>query len=301
VGNFWVDLTRGITRVLLPLALVFGLILGGLGVIQNLSDWHLVATVTGGKQPIPGGLVASWEPIKLMSGDGGGFFNANSAHPFENPTPLTNVIEIILMLLVPVACIRMFGRMTGQRRQGWTLLAVAGLLFAAWTGVTVAAESHPAGAVPVAAHGAMEGKQTAFGAGGSALFGVAATSSADGAADASYDSFTAFGGGMLLSAMMLGEISPGGVGSGLYGLLMVVLIAVFLGGLMVSRTPEYLGKRIRAPEMRMVVLYYLATPLGPAGRRRARHRAARGPRRDLQPGRARAVGAGLRVHEFGEQ
>jgi K+-transporting ATPase A subunit len=155
----------------------------------------------------------------------------------------------------------MYGRMVGQLRQGWTLLAVAGVLFAGWTAITMAAESQPAGPAPAAAGAAMEGKQTAFGVPGSALFGVAATSSADGAANASYDSFTALGGGMLLSAMMLGEISPGGVGSGLYGLLMVVLIAGFLGGLMISRTPEFLRKRIRAPEMRLVALYYLATPL----------------------------------------
>ena len=261
VGNCWVDLTRSIVRVLLPLALVFGFVLAGLGVIQNLSDWHLVTTLAGGKQAVPGGPVAAWEPIKLMSGDGGGFFNANSAHSFENPTPLTNVIEIVLMLLVPVACIRMFGRMAGQRRQGWALLTVAGLLLVGWMGITAAAESHPVDLAPAAAHSAMEGKQTAFGVPGSALFGVAATSSADGAANASYDSFTSLGGGMLLSAMMLSEISPGGVGSGLYGLLMVVLIAVFLGGLMISRTPEYLRKRIRAPEMKMVALYYLATPI----------------------------------------
>jgi K+-transporting ATPase ATPase A chain len=261
VGNGWVDLTRAVTRVLLPLALVFGIVLAGLGVIESLSGPHLVAALAGGTQQVPGGLVASWEPIKLLSGDGGGFFNANSAHPFENPTPLTNLIEIIAMLLIPAACIRMYGRMVGQRRQGWTLLAVAGVLLAGWMAITMAAESHPAGPAPAAAGAAMEGKQTAFGVPGSALFGVAATSSADGAANASYDSFTAVGGGMLLSAMMLGEISPGGVGSGLYGLLMVVLIAGFLGGLMISRTPGFLRKRIRTPEMRLVALYYLATPL----------------------------------------
>jgi potassium-transporting ATPase potassium-binding subunit len=261
VGNCWVDLTRAVTRLLLPLAVVFGIVLAGLGVIESLSGPHVVATLAGGTQQVPGGLVASWEPIKLLSGDGGGFFNANSAHPFENPTPLTNLIEIVAMLLIPVACIRMYGRMVGQRRQGWTLLAVAGVLLAGWIAITMAAESHPAGPAPAAAHAALEGKQTAFGVPGSALFGVAATSSADGAANASYDSFTALGGGMLVSAMMLGEISPGGVGSGLYGLLMVVLIAGFLGGLMISRTPEFLRKRIRAPEMRLVALYYLATPL----------------------------------------
>ena len=260
VGNFWVDLTRAVTRVLLPLAFGFAVLLAGLGVIENLSAWHTVTTLAGGRQAVPGELVASWESIKLMSGDGGGFFNANSAHPFENPGPLTNVIEITLMLLVPVACIRMFGRLTGDRRQGWALLAVAGVLFTAWMAVTVAAESHGSGTAPAAAHSAMEGKETAFGVPGSAAFGVAATSSADGAANASYDSFTALGGGLLMSAMMLGEVSPGGVGSGLYGLLMIALVAVFLGGLMVSRTPTYLRKRIRAPEMKMVALYYLATP-----------------------------------------
>ena len=260
VGNFWVDLTRSVTRVLLPLSVLSGLVLAALGVIENLGGGQLAATLAGSRQVISGGLVASWEPIKLMSGDGGGFFNANSAHPFENPNPATNVIEIVLMLLVPVACIRMYGRMAGDRRQGWALLAVAGILFAGWLGVTSAVESHPGGAAPAAAHGAMEGKDTAFGVPGSALFGAAATTTADGAANANYDSFTAFGGGMLISAMMLGEIAPGGVGSGLYGLLMVVLIAVFLGGLMISRTPEYLRKRIRAPEMKMIALYYLATP-----------------------------------------
>ena len=262
VGNFWVDLVRAVVRVLLPLAAVFAIVLAGLGVVQNLSSGHVLGTLAGSRQFIPGGLVASWEPIKLMSGDGGGFFNANSAHPFENPGPLANAIEIGLMLLVPVAVIRMYGRMVGSRRHGWTLLAIAGVLLVAWIGLTSAAElSHAGGAVPAAAGAAMEGKETAFGVPGSTLFGASATSTADGAANASYDSFTALGGGLLMSAMMLGEISPGGVGSGLYGLIMVALIAVFLGGLMVSRTPEYLRKRIRASEMKMVALYYLATPI----------------------------------------
>lgn len=262
VGNFWVDLVRAVVRILLPLAAVFAIILAGLGVVQNLSSGHVLGTLAGSRQFIPGGLVASWEPIKLMSGDGGGFFNANSAHPFENPGPLANAIEIGLMLLLPVAVIRMYGRMVGSRRQGWALLAIAGVLLVAWIGLTSAAElSHAGGAVPAAAGAAMEGKETAFGVPGSTLFGASATSTADGAANASYDSFTPLGGGLLMSAMMLGEISPGGVGSGLYGLIMVALIAVFLGGLMVSRTPEYLRKRIRASEMKMVALYYLATPI----------------------------------------
>jgi len=261
VGNFWVDLVRTVIRVLLPLAAVFAVVLAGLGVVQSLSSGTVLGTLAGTRELIPGGLVASWEPIKLMSGDGGGFFNANSAHPFENPGPLTNAIEIGLMLLIPVAVIRMYGRMVGSRRQGWALLTIAGVLLTVWIGLTTSAEMTRTGTVPVAAGAAMEGKETAFGVPGSALFGAAATSTADGAADASYDSFTALGGGLLMSAMMLGEISPGGVGSGLYGLLMVALIAVFLGGLMVSRTPDYLRKRIRAREMKMVALYYLATPL----------------------------------------
>jgi len=261
VGNFWVDMTRAITRVLLPLAFVFAIMLTGFGVIDSLTGWHTVGTLAGGQQAIPGGPVASWEPIKLMSGDGGGFFNANSAHPFENPTPVTNVIEIVLMLIVPASLIRTFGRMVGDTRQGWALLTVAGLLFAGGLALAGAAEqAHYHDAAPAAAHAAMEGKETRFGIPGSAPFGIAATSTADGAGGASYDSFTSLGGGVLLSAMMLGEVSPGGVGSGLYGLLMIALIAVFLGGLMASRTPEYLGKRIGKNEIRMVSLYYLATP-----------------------------------------
>ena len=262
VGNFWADLVRAVVRVLLPLAVIFAAVLAGLGVVQNFSAGDIYRALAGTRQFIPGGLAASWEPIKLMSGDGGGFFNANSAHPFENPGPLSNAIEIGLMLLIPVAVIRMYGRMVGSLRQIWALLVIAGVLLVVWVGLTTGAElSHTAGSVPAAAGAAMEGKETAFGVPGSTLFGAAATSTADGAANASYDSFTPLGGGLLMSAMMLGEISPGGVGSGLYGLLMVALIAVFLGGLMVSRTPQYLTKRIRATEMKMVALYYLATPL----------------------------------------
>ena len=263
VGNFWVDLVRAVVRVLLPLAAVFASCWPGSGSCRTCPAGTSYGTLAGSRQFIPGGLVASWEPIKLMSGDGGGFFNANSAHPFENPGPLTNAIEIGLMLLVPVAVIRMYGRMVGSLP---SRLGAAGHRGRA-AGVVGRPDlrgaelSHTAGSVPAAAGAAMEGKETAFGVPGSTLFGAAATSTADGAANASYDSFTPLGGGLLMSAMMLGEISPGGVGSGLYGLLMVALIAVFLGGLMVSRTAQYLTKRIRAREMKMVALYYLATPL----------------------------------------
>ena len=261
LGNFWVDFTRSITRVLLPLAVVSGVLLAGLGVIQNWAEPHTVSTLTGGAQSVPGGPVASWEPIKLISGDGGGFFNGNSAHPFENPGGWSNAVEIVLMLVVPAALLRTYGRMVGDTGQGWALLAVAGSLFVLMAAGTGLAESQTsAGTATGAAHAAMEGKQVGFGTPGSALFGIAATSSADGAANASYDSFTALGGGLLLSAMMLGEVSPGGVGSGLYGLLMIAIIAVFLGGLMVGRTPEFLRKRIGGRQMTHVALYYLTTP-----------------------------------------
>lgn len=260
LGNFWVDFTRSITRVLLPLALISGILLAAAGVIQNWDGPHTVAALAGGTETIPGGPVASWESIKLLSGDGGGFFNANSAHPFENPGAWSNALQIVLMLLVPAAMIRAYGRMVGSRRHSWALLSVAAGLFALLALATMLAEAHGSGTAAAAAHGAFEGKEVRFGSGGSSLFGVAATGSADGAANSGYDSFTAFGGGTLMAAMMLGEIAPGGVGSGLYGLLMVALIAVFLGGLMVGRTPEYLRKRIGGREMTQVALYYLATP-----------------------------------------
>lgn len=261
IGNFWVDIVRSVTRILLPLSLLFAVVLVVLGVIQNLhGTLATVITPAGGRQTILGGPVASWESIKLMSGDGGGFFNANSAHPFENPNQVTNVVEIVLMLLVPVGFIRMYGRMVGDRRQGWTLLTVAGTLFLlAVACAGMVQNAHP-GTVPAAVGAAAEGTETRFGVPGSTLFGVTATSTADGAANSSYDSFASLGGGVLMAAMMLGEISPGGCGSGLYGLLMISLIAVFLGGLMVGRTPEYLRKEIGGREMKAVVLYHLVTP-----------------------------------------
>ncbi|MEV0970849.1 potassium-transporting ATPase subunit KdpA [Microtetraspora glauca] len=261
IGNFWVDLVRSVIRILLPLSLLFAVVLVALGVVQNFhGTMAAVTTLAGGRQTILGGPVASWESIKLMSGDGGGFFNANSAHPFENPTSVTNVIEIVLMLLVPAGFIRMFGRMVGDQRQGWTLLTVAGTLFLlAIACAGMVQNAHP-GTVPATVGAAAEGTETRFGVPGSTLFGVTATSTADGAANSSYDSFTGLGGGVLMAAMMLGEISPGGCGSGLYGLLMISLIAVFLGGLMVGRTPEYLRKEIGGREMKAVVLYHLVTP-----------------------------------------
>ncbi|WP_326640415.1 potassium-transporting ATPase subunit KdpA [Streptosporangium sp. NBC_01755] len=260
LGNFWVDLIRSVFRVLLPLAVVFGLALIGLGVQQNLAGAETVRTIAGGTQTLLGGPVGSWESIKLISGDGGGFFNASSAHPFENPSAMTNAIEILLMLLVPTAFIRLFGRMSGDLKLGWTLLVVVGILFGLLLTAGTLAQGAQTGTVAQAVGGQFEGTETRIGVPGSTLFGVAATASADGALNASYDSFSSLGGGVLLAAMMLGEIAPGGTGSGLYGLIMAVLIAVFLGGLMVGRTPEFMGKRIGYVEMRYVVLYSLVAP-----------------------------------------
>ncbi|MEV6395462.1 potassium-transporting ATPase subunit KdpA [Streptomyces sp. NPDC051907] len=260
LGNFWVDLSRTIFRVLLPIAVLGGLVLMAGGVVQSLGGGQSVDTVAGGQQTLLGGPAASWEALKLFSGDGGGVFNANSAHPFENPSAWTNAFEIVLMLLVPTACIRMFGRMIGSLKQSWTLLTVVGILFGLLLAAGTLAQSAHTGTVTEAVGGQYEGTEARFGIPGSTLFGVAATGSADGAANASYDSFSSLGGGVLLSAMMLGEIAPGGTGSGLYGLIVVVLVAVFIGGLMVGRTPEYLRKRIGYAEMRWVVVYALIPP-----------------------------------------
>ncbi|WP_375479333.1 potassium-transporting ATPase subunit KdpA [uncultured Jatrophihabitans sp.] len=260
LGNFWVDVTRSCTRIVLPLALVGGVVLLILGVIQN---WHgplTITTLAGAHQTILGGPVASWEPIKLLTGDGGGAFNANSAHPFENPSPISNAVEIILMLLIPSAFPRAYGRMVKDRRQGWALAAVSLALLAMAMVAGIASDAGHHGTVPTSVGASVEGTETRNGVDSSALFGVAATSSADGAADASYDSFSALAGGVLLGNMMLAEVSPGGAGSGLYGLLVAAILAVFVGGLMVGRTPEFLGKRIRRREMTFVALYSLAFP-----------------------------------------
>ncbi|SNS89788.1 potassium-transporting ATPase subunit KdpA [Actinacidiphila glaucinigra] len=249
LGNFWVDLVRSTFRVFLPLAVVSGIVLIALGVPQHLSGSDQLAAPVG-----------SWESVKLMSGDGGGVFNANSAHPLENPSAWSNTLEIVLMLLIPTALIRTYGRLVGSLKQSWTLLAVVGILFGLLLAAANLAQSAHTGTVSAAVGGHTEGTETRFGVPASTLFGVSATASADGAANASYDSFSSLGGGVLLAGMMLGEIAPGGTGSGLYGLLMAVLVAVFVGGLMVGRTPEYLRKRIGAGEMRYVVLYALVAP-----------------------------------------
>ncbi|WP_441957515.1 potassium-transporting ATPase subunit KdpA [Mycolicibacterium houstonense] len=261
LGNFWVDLVRTVIRILLPLSVIVAVILLALGVVNNVHGAQDLSTISGGSQTLLGGPVATWESIKLMSGDGGGAFNANSAHPFENPTPWTNFVEIVAMLLIPVAFLRAFGVMVGDRKQGWALFAVVATLYVLATVALVAATCVPHGTVVHAVGAPVEGTETRFGVPGSAVFGQAATASGDGAANASYDSFASLGGAVLMLNMMLGEVAPGGAGSGLYGLVMMVLLAVFLGGLMVGRTPEYLRQRLHARHMKLVSLYILALPV----------------------------------------
>ncbi len=260
LGNFWVDLTRGTFRILLPLAFVFALVLVIGGAIQNLTGADEIATLTGGSQSIMGGPVASQEAIKELGTNGGGFFNANSAHPFENPNSWTNLVEIFLLLLIPSALPRTYGRMVGNKRQGYAILAAAAVLWAGSVVATTAAEvAHP-GTVPQAVGAAMEGKEVRFDTWASALFAASTTGTSTGAVNSTHDSFTAAGGGVVMFNMMLGEVSPGGVGAGLYGIVVLAILAVFLAGLMVGRTPEYLGKKIGRREITMVALYVLAVP-----------------------------------------
>jgi len=261
IGNFWVDVVRSVVRILIPLSVLVTLVLLALGVVNNFNPAHDVTTLAGGGQTILGGPVATWESIKLMSGDGGGAFNANSAHPFENPTPLSNFIEIVAMVIIPVALLRTFGVMVREKKQGWALFAAAGVLFAIGVVILTVAEMAVHGTAMHAAGAASEGTETRFGIPGSALFGQAATGSGDGAANSSYDSFASLGGGMLMANIMLGEVSPGGPGSGLYALVVMVLLAVFLGGLMVGTTPEYLKKRLQARQIKLVSLYILVFPV----------------------------------------
>ena len=260
VGNFWVDLTRITFRLLLPLSLVFALVLVTTGVVQNLHGFHDVATLGGDTRSIPGGPVASQEAVKLLGTNGGGFYNANSAHPFENPTGFSNLLEVFLLLLIPFALPRTFGRMVGDRRQGHAIVAVMGLFWAASAALITLAEAHHGGSALTAAGAAMEGKEQRFGIAGSSLFAASTTLTSTGAVNSFHDSYTPFGGGLTVFDMMLGEIAPGGTGSGLYGMLLLAVVAVFVAGLMVGRTPEYLGKKLGAREMKFASLYILTTP-----------------------------------------
>ncbi|WP_314100613.1 potassium-transporting ATPase subunit KdpA [uncultured Frigoribacterium sp.] len=260
LGNFWVDLTRTLVRLLLPLAAVAAVVLIAGGVVQNFAGFTDVATLTGGTATIPGGPVASQEAIKLLGTNGGGFFNANSAHPFENPTPWTSLLQILLMLVIPFSLPRTFGRMVGSTEQGVAIAAVMATIFAVSLSALTWAELRGAGTAPQLAGGAMEGKEARFGIWGSTLFGSTSTLTSTGAVNSMHDSYTALGGMMPMINMMLGEIAPGGVGSGLYGMLVLAVITVFIAGLLVGRTPEYLGKKIGPREIKLASLYILVTP-----------------------------------------
>jgi K+-transporting ATPase ATPase A chain len=269
VGNFWVDMTRCTLYVLLPVCIVVGLVMVWQGVPQNLSAYTDVTTLEGAKQVIAQGPVASQEVIKMFGTNGGGFFNANSAHPFENPTALTNLIQILLIFSIGAALTNVFGRMVGNQRQGWAIFAVMGLLFLA--GTTVLYWSEAAGN-PLFAHlpidqfgGNMEGKEVRFGIANSALFATITTDASCGAVTSMHDSLTALGGMVPMVNIMLGEIIFGGVGSGMYGMLLFVIVAMFVAGLMVGRTPEYMGKKLEAKEVKMAMLAILILPLSMLG------------------------------------
>jgi K+-transporting ATPase ATPase A chain len=300
IGNFWVDVTRTTLYVLLPLSLVFSVFLMGQGVIQNFASYQdvqllepltytqpktgadgqpvldaqrqpVTETLTTTTQTIAMGPVASQESIKMLGTNGGGFFNANSAHPYENPTPLSNLFQIVAIFLIPAGLCFAFGRLVGDRRQGWAILAAMTLLFVVMTACVMTAEhqAHPALAAmgidqqasPLQAGGNMEGKETRFGIDASALFAAVTTAASCGAVNAMHDSFTPLGGAVPLLLIQFGEVIFGGVGSGLYGMLIFAIMAVFIAGLMIGRTPEYLGKKIQAYEMKMTSVAILVTPV----------------------------------------
>ncbi|OUS93069.1 potassium-transporting ATPase subunit KdpA [Rhodococcus sp. NCIMB 12038] len=260
IGNFWVDLTRGSLRILLPFSFVIALILLSQGVIQSFHTGFESTGLDGRAVTNALAPVASQEAIKELGTNGGGILAANSAHPFENPTPVSNIVEILAILLIPVSLTRTFGTMVGDRKQGLTLLAVMGILWGSLLAVTLAAESGRRGVAATAAGAMMEGKEVRFGIPGTALFAVSTTGTSTGAVNSAHDSLSPLGGGAVLLNMLLGEIAPGGVGTGLYGILVLALIAVFVGGLLVGRTPEYLGKKLRQREITLAALSVLVMP-----------------------------------------
>jgi len=265
VGNFWRDLVRTTVYVLLPLSVVAGLALAAGGVIQNLDSYLEVVTLEGGKQVLAMGPVASQEAIKELGTNGGGFMSANSAHPFENPTPLTNFLEMLLILVIPAALTYTFGLMAGDTRQGWALFAAMSVLFVAGVAVAYGAESagNPAlRGLPIAEPlGNMEGKEVRFGIASSVLFATITTGTSCGAVNSMHDSFTPLGGLVPMFNMQLGEVIFGGVGAGIYGMLVMAILSVFIAGLMVGRTPEYLGKKVESREVKLAMLYVLVFPL----------------------------------------
>jgi K+-transporting ATPase ATPase A chain len=271
LGNFWQDIVRTTLYVLLPISIVLALILVFQGSIQNLSHYLNATDPTGATQRIAMGPVASQEAIKLLGTNGGGFFNVNSAHPFENPSGFTNLLEMLSVLVIPAALILMYGRMTGSRRQGYTIYATVMLMFLCAAAVAYIAEAHgspaqhAAGLHTAVVHGStggnMEGKDQRFGIAGSALFDVVTTVTSCGAVNSAIESFTGIGGAIPFANLSASEVIFGGAGTGLYSILLYVLLAVFIGGLMVGRTPEYLGKKIEAREIKLVALGLLITPL----------------------------------------
>lgn len=262
LGNFWVDLTRGTLRILLPISILGAIVLVAGGAVQNfhLND-QVVTTLAGTQQTIPGGPVASQEAIKELGTNGGGFYNANSSHPFENPTAWTNWIEIFLLLVISFSLPRTFGRMVGSKKQGYAIAAVVSVIAAFSVTVMMLFQLQHHGTVPTAVGASAEGVEQRFGVADSAVFADATTLTSTGAIDSTHDSYTSLGGMMTMFNMQLGEVAPGGTGSGLYGILILAIITVFVAGLMVGRTPEYLGKKINPREIKLAASYFLITPL----------------------------------------
>jgi potassium-transporting ATPase potassium-binding subunit len=263
LGNFWVDVTRCTIRLLVPIAIVGGLILIAGGAIENFNSYHTVATLAGGHQTIPGGPVGSSEIIKNLGNNGGGWFNTNDAHPFENPNPFTNWFLIFALLLIPFATPRAFGKMVKDNRQGYSLVAVMAIIWAASVGGISLFEAHTGtgGAATILAHHAAEGTEVMTGTPGCSLFAASTTVTSTGAVNCFHDSLTPFSGGITVFNMALGEIAPGGIGAGMYGILILAIVTVFVAGLMVGRTPEYIGKKIRPTEMKYAALYFLTLPV----------------------------------------
>jgi K+-transporting ATPase ATPase A chain len=273
IGNFWVDLTRGVLFVLLPLSVLVASLLLARGVVQNFHGLREVATVAGAAQTLPGGPVASQEAIKELGTNGGGFYNANSAHPYENPDPITDFLEMLALLVIPFALTATYGKLVGSRRQGWAVFAAMAIIWAGMVTTAVVAEqagnpivaragvdqAYAAGA-NAQSGGNMEGKETRFGIGASGTWAASTTGTSTGAVNSFHDSYTAIGGLATTAHMLLGEVSPGGVGTGLYGMLVFVLLAVFIAGLMVGRTPEWLGKKVQAREVKLAGLAILVMP-----------------------------------------
>jgi len=270
IGNFWADLIRSVVRVFVPLSVVAALVMISQGAVQNFSGFRTAATLAGGTQQIPGGPVASMEAIKLLGTNGGSLYGTGGAHPFENPTGFTNLFDLLLVIVLPFAIVFMFGRLIGRRKQALIIVGVMAVIFLAHTMIAMQAELHgnsmlPSGVQQVASAtspgGNMEGKEMRFGTSGSALMTVGTMGTTAGATDSALDSYTPVGGTAAFAAILLGEISPGGDGGGLYGILVLALLSVFIAGLMVGRTPEFLGKKIRATQMKLVVAYVLVIPV----------------------------------------